>query len=241
MKKSNTNLIIDAIMFVTMMAVTGLGLLMKYVLIPGYKRAGLYDNDIELYFWGLTRHQWGTIHLCISCFLLFLLALHIILHWNMIICIFRKMIVRKEMRIVIGLSIGLIIFFVTLIPFIIHPEIVPIARQHKHSRDMNEFNHREQEPDIKNQPDKKKLHSSDTIIPEHFREKSYRDHTVEVYGYMSLIEVADKNNISVEKLAARLGIPVTKTNINLGKLRKIYSFYISDVKNAIVDLKNDTK
>jgi hypothetical protein len=60
MKKSKLNLIIDALLLVCMAAITGIGLLMKNVLVPGYKRWDIYGRNVELYFWGLDRHQWGT-------------------------------------------------------------------------------------------------------------------------------------------------------------------------------------
>ena len=65
-KKSTLNLIIDALLLVCMAAIAGIGLLMKNVLVPGYKRWDIYGRNVELYFWGLDRHQWGTIHFVIA-------------------------------------------------------------------------------------------------------------------------------------------------------------------------------
>ena len=87
--KSKLNLVIDAIMLVLLMAIAGLGFLIKYVLVPGYKRNALYQGDVELYFMGLTRHEWGSIHLWLSYVFLALMILHIFFHWKMITCIFR--------------------------------------------------------------------------------------------------------------------------------------------------------
>ena len=61
--KTKINLTIDAIMLLALMAIAGLGFLIKYVLIPGYKRNVLYPGDVELFFMGITRHEWGRIHL----------------------------------------------------------------------------------------------------------------------------------------------------------------------------------
>jgi hypothetical protein len=57
--KPKLNLVIDAIMFIDLMAVAGLGFLMKYVLLPGYKINEVYGSGVELSFLGLDRHQWG--------------------------------------------------------------------------------------------------------------------------------------------------------------------------------------
>ncbi len=80
--KMKINLAIDAIMLVLLMSVAGLGFLIKYVLVPGYKVTGLYQADVELYFMGLSRHEWGNIHLLLSFIFLGLMLLHIILHWK---------------------------------------------------------------------------------------------------------------------------------------------------------------
>lgn len=56
--KTKINLAIDAVMFIVLMAMAGLGFMIKYVLVPGYKRNILYERDLELYFLGLTRHEW---------------------------------------------------------------------------------------------------------------------------------------------------------------------------------------
>ena len=87
--KTKINLVIDSTMLLVLMTIAGLGFLIKFVLIPGYKRNAFYQGDVELYFMGLTRHEWGRIHLLLGFVLLFLLLLHIILHWYMIVCILK--------------------------------------------------------------------------------------------------------------------------------------------------------
>ena len=49
-KKSRLNLIIDIIMFLGMFALAGIGFLIKYLLIPGFKRVDIYGKDVELFF-----------------------------------------------------------------------------------------------------------------------------------------------------------------------------------------------
>jgi len=98
MTKSKLNLIIDALMLLCMAAMTGIGLLMKYVLIPGQARWAIHGRNIELYFRGLDRHQWGTVHLVIGLVLIALLILHIVLHWGMILAIYRSLIPSRLVR-----------------------------------------------------------------------------------------------------------------------------------------------
>jgi ribosomal protein S25 len=239
--RSKINLIIDAIMLIVLMVIAGMGFLMKYVLIPGYKRVELYDGNVEFYFWGLTRHQWGSIHLWFSFFLLFLLALHIILHWHLIIGIFRKMVPGKKARIGIGLFLGSVCLFFALSPFLINPKIEPITRHQKHSHNMNELTIQDREHNIKKELNQNKADLSDTIVKVFRKENDHQNRDIEVYGYMTLIEVADKYGISVADLAEAIRIPVAQANVKLGRLRKTYSLYISDVKKAIVDIKNEVK
>jgi hypothetical protein len=115
MKKSKINLIIDALLLVCMAAIAGIGLLMRNVLVPGYQRWEIYGRNVELYFWGLNRHQWGTVHYVISLVLLGLVILHIVLHWPMILGIYRNLIKNARARwitaiILLALTIALAFF-----------------------------------------------------------------------------------------------------------------------------------
>ena len=90
--KSKVSFVIDALMFLCMMAIAGIGFLMKFVLIPGKERWVKYGRNVDLYLLGMDRHEWGTIHLVIGFILLGLLVLHIILHWKMILAMYHRFI-----------------------------------------------------------------------------------------------------------------------------------------------------
>ena len=133
--KPKINLIIDAIIFMTLMSITGMGFLMKYVLVPGYIRNIMYDGNVDLYFLGLNRHEWGSIHLWLSFFFLFLLTFHIILHWKMIRCIFQRLVPLKSWRILISIMIVVIGLFMALFPFFIEPKQVLREPRHRNRKD----------------------------------------------------------------------------------------------------------
>jgi len=123
MTKPKLNLIIDALLFLCIAGMAGIGLLIKYVLVPGFRRWEIYNRNVDLFFWGLDRHDWGTIHFIIGCVFLALLVLHIVLHWAMILCIYRKLVPNRFARwitalILIGLAIVLLIF-----PFFVQPQV----------------------------------------------------------------------------------------------------------------------
>jgi len=96
--KAKLNFIIDALMFICMTAIVGFGILMKFILIPGKERWGKYGRSVELLWLGMDRHEWGTIHLSIGFMLLGLLALHIVLHWKVIVGLFQKMVGNQKAR-----------------------------------------------------------------------------------------------------------------------------------------------
>ena len=115
MTKSKLNLIIDGLLLLCMASIAGIGLLMKYVLVPRYQRFEIYGRNVELFFWGFDRHQWGTIHLAIGLVFIALLFLHVVLHWEIIVTIYRKLVPAPLMRniiaaILIGLTALLIAF-----------------------------------------------------------------------------------------------------------------------------------
>ncbi|GAN33419.1 MAG: DUF4405 domain-containing protein [Candidatus Brocadia sp. AMX2] len=63
MDKSKVNLVIDALLFLYVMAMAGIGLPIKFVLLPGKDTWAAYGRKAELFLFEMDRHQWGTIHL----------------------------------------------------------------------------------------------------------------------------------------------------------------------------------
>jgi len=51
--KGKLNFIIDALMFICMMAIAGLAFLMKFILIPGKERWAKYGRGVELSLLGM--------------------------------------------------------------------------------------------------------------------------------------------------------------------------------------------
>ena len=129
MDKSKVNLIIDALMFLCVMAIAGIGLLIKYVLLPGKETAAVYGRKVDLFLFGMDRHAWGRIHLIIAFVLLGLLALHVVLHWNMIVSIYCRLIRRKAVRRIVAITIFIGGIFLVVSPFFVKPEIQKSERK----------------------------------------------------------------------------------------------------------------
>jgi len=127
MDKSKLNFIIDALMFLVMMAMAGLGFLMNYILIPGREAWAKYGRRVDLTWWSWDRHDWGDIHLYLGFFLLGLLGLHIILHWRQIVVLFQRFI-APERRTLVLLAFVLVALLLIWFPFMISPDISELGR-----------------------------------------------------------------------------------------------------------------
>jgi hypothetical protein len=95
MKRSSLNFIIDSVAFAGFLLLATTGMLLAYRLPPGSGgREGFGDGrgesqrSIDL-LWGLTRHEWGDVHYWMAIALMAVLALHLFLHWNWIVCVVR--------------------------------------------------------------------------------------------------------------------------------------------------------
>jgi hypothetical protein len=240
--KTKINFIIDAVMFILMGILAGLGLLIKYVLLSGTERWLKYERNVELTFWGLDRHQWGAIHLWIAIALTALLVLHIILHWSMIVCLYKKLMGNKTSRIVCGSVFSVLTLFLVVFPFLIHVDVNEMAS----GRERFEAEHRTVEPknkivdeqvEIKKEMETKtKTEPVQLIVAEedHDGHHHHIDSTIEVKGYNTLKEISDLYGVPCIYLKNKLNLPESVSNTSkLGNLRKQYGFKMSDIELII--------
>jgi hypothetical protein len=123
MDKSKLNVIIDALMFLCLMAMAGLGLLMKYTLPAGRDVWAKYGRNLAFFWLGWDRHDWGDLHLYLAFILLSLLALHIILHWQQILGLFQRLVPDSRRRHRIALIFLLLSLLLIYFPFLITPNM----------------------------------------------------------------------------------------------------------------------
>lgn len=123
MDKQKLNFVIDALMFLCLMAMAGLGFLMQYALLPGRQAWTKYGRNVDLTWLGWNRHDWGEIHLYLAFALLGLLCVHLILHWQMILGLYARFIPDPQTR--KRLAWGVLALTVVLLsfPFLITPEV----------------------------------------------------------------------------------------------------------------------
>ena len=89
MRRTTLNFIVDAIAFVDLLLLATTGTILKWALPPGSGghgygyRGGRGPGDIKT-LWGLGRHDWGDVHFVLSLLFVFLMLVHLILHWTWI-------------------------------------------------------------------------------------------------------------------------------------------------------------
>lgn len=109
MKRQNLNFLIDALSFTAFVFLVTTGVLMRYILPPG--------SGQDVLIWRLDRHEWGGIHFWISVVFFMLMALHLYLHWNWIVCV-----VKGKPREGSGIRAGLgILGLVTVLAIALSP------------------------------------------------------------------------------------------------------------------------
>lgn len=241
--KSKLNLGIDLIMFLLMMPIAGIGILIKYVLIPGYERNLIYDANTDLSFWGLTRHQWGSIHFAFSIALMILLVLHLFLHWRMIVGTFRKMIPNRSMRTVSAMLITFSAVILISFPLLVTPEMSQKEALHRngkhpvgveHASDVNRKMIQNDSAQMVHQTkrDNESIHKEG-------KAHAGTDENYEIYGSLTLQFVAEKYSVPVSVIAADIKVPASKAGERLGRLKKNYLFTMDDVRECIIAYKKN--
>jgi hypothetical protein len=235
MKKSKLNLIIDAIMFILMMALIGVGLLTKYVLLTGQKKWDQFGNNFEFSWLGLDRQGWNDIHFTLGLILAGLLVLHIILHWKLITGIYKGLIKSRAIRIFIGwfiliLSIILVFFFYLVEPVVEDSE-VHFKNRNTEVNLQNFYDEVIPAEEVKNTPRIEKTTAKPVEEIHHERNPN-----IEVIGSMTLGEIYSQYSVPANYIKKELNIPIsTSNNERLGRLRRSHGFTMSDVE-GIIDL-----
>lgn len=86
MDRAKKNFLIDSMLFVLFVLLTGSGFLLEYLLPSG---SGGQGNKPGVTVWGMTRHEWGSVHYWIALVMLGLMAVHLVLHWRWIVAMVR--------------------------------------------------------------------------------------------------------------------------------------------------------
>lgn len=201
-----------------MAAIAGIGFLIKYILIPGQERKVKYGRNVELYLFGMDRHEWGSIHLIIGYILIGFLALHIILHWKTVMHVYNRLIKNRTIKNVIVAVFLIISSSLIVFSFFVTPEIIEIEEvEGKHALSYDISVNKDQTIGIDGK------HSPSNL-------------SIEVKGFMSLNEVSNKYSVPTKYIKLGLNIPESISDMQkFGQLRKEYKFKMSEVEKLIID------
>ena len=233
MKKQKLNLIIDILLLILMAAIMGIGFLLKFRLLSGHEKWEKYGANLDTTLFGLDRHQWGTIHLILGLTLFVVLVLHIWFHWNMIICIFRKLIKNKGPRIIFTIVLCLLTLFFLIAPFVFNIEIEDIREKQgyykSHLQEKNIDTNSKKGNALNKENDK-----SPKLKKIRNKKNQKASPEIEIKGFMSIKDVSKKFNIPADKIKEHLGIPQsTPDSKRLGNLRKTYNFEMSKLRDFV--------
>ncbi len=220
MDKTKFNFIIDALMFFCLLAIAGLGFLQRYVLVSGKERWVKYGRNVDLTWWGWDRHDWGQIHLYLGFILLGLLTLHIILHWQMILGLYARLLPEVKTRRQVAyvfLGICLVVFSFALLA---SPEVKEM--QPGQGRQVGSHEGKAAPPAAAQAPET----------------GSHPGGAVEVRGYMTLGEVSQKYRVPMGYLRDKLGLPPqVGPQDRLSVLKDQHGFTMSQVEKIITEYK----
>lgn len=236
MNKNNTklkvNFIIDVLLFILLVLISAIGLLMKYVLLSGVESWAKYHNKVDLLLFGWDRHQWGTFHLLLAAVFVFLLVLHVYLHWTQIKCMFRKTVSGKNKRMVLTAVLVFLSVLILILPFLLPIEIVEVepgrGRQHLQTTEQAPPAVKPQTEPVVPEPEELiKRKNQDDQARQH-------DHQYDIRGSMTLSQVARQYHIPADTLKSYLGIDKSiSSHTRLGRLRRQYNFQMSTIEHFI--------
>ncbi len=237
MKKSTFNFIIDILMLIVMSAIVGIGFIVKYVLIPGNQRWIVYGENVELYLFGMDRHEWGNIHLILGFILIGLLALHIIFHWKLILGLYIRIFKSKRIYKILTIIFLTVCALFMLAPFFTTPEVIRIEQgegrhaTHQGIHKESDLDETEMFETDKHKPDKKEA------IKEQKKHKNSKS-KIEIKGYMTLSEVSREHNVPLDYLKTKLNIPQsTSDKERLSEIRKRHNIEMNEIRDTIDDYK----
>lgn len=230
-QRSKLNFIIDVLMFIVMMAIGGIGFLMKFILVRGSQVWEIYGEHLDLLLWGWDRHQWGTFHLILGYILLGLLVLHIVFHWKQIGVMFKCLISKKSFRILLTIIFIVLCLLFFLFAFIV--EIDKVTLKTGEGRHRLELGRSEVYEHSSISHEQKESKSSE-VNNNHQTNDSHPESSVQVDGKMTLNSIATFYKVPADSLKKFLGIPFSCSDKeNLGQLKRRYNFHMSDVERYI--------
>jgi len=249
--RGKINLIIALLMFLNFALICGIGLLIKYTLPPGRERMSEFGSNTKMFFLGLDRHQWGTIHLTAAYVMLALLALHIILHWPAIKVLARKAVPNLWLRRALAPGLVMLGAGLMLFSFAVKPEN---SRRGNHLRrhslfqrkpgpemtfDMQEISNQDGVCSWENGwgcncENKEEAGESEKEFSASREKHEDQEKAEPLQGKMTIADAARLYGISSSEVKKRLRIPESVSDYEtIGRLRRTYGFTMAQPRERL--------
>jgi len=231
---------IDAILFVLMVGTVFIGLVLGFM-----TQEGPASEGATKYFLGLHRHQWGEIHFWYTLLFTLFLIIHLIRKWDWIRCQTRALFKRLwPLWLIVLVSLGFVAAAWWAMPQDA-PEYEAMGRGRRAS-DVRQAEPRgrgaglsaerpqvvEAEPAPADEDEAGHRHEAHEDLAVAGREAEAGQ--IVITGRMSLAEVAQETGVSVEDIIAALELPATVSRReNLGRLRRIHGFTMTELREAL--------
>ncbi|MBL9162324.1 MAG: DUF4405 domain-containing protein [Planctomycetaceae bacterium] len=218
MSRTALNAIIDAVAYAGLVVLAATGLMLRWQMPPGSgglhgigSGAGAGSRPVTVV-WGLSRHEWGSIHYWIALGLMAVLAVHLLLHWKWIVCVLRG----KPHSDVSGGRFALGVAGLALVTLLAAAPLITPAQTAPRS-ELLKSSSGDQQTDLGGP--KEEVESSDG--------ESIR-------GFMTLEEVASQSGVPVSDILLRLGLPSdTAPSEQVGRLMRAHGMEMSKLRQAI--------
>jgi len=247
MKKTDWQYLVDTLLFICMAGIAFIGFLMGLVLAEGPT-----VREIDKYFLGLHRHQWGDMHFYLSIAFVVLIIIHLILSWSWI---------RGKTRQLFKKRWGSALILTAIIPVLViflfwyfspkNPSAYESYGKRSGERARNQSKLLNKTPVLPKEGTEEKKESQkikeeekrQEIHEEEPEEKITRGKRAEdqsgilITGRMTFYDIEKETGIPARNIADKLGLPAnTSLNETLGRLRKKYGFTIQEVKDVVSSL-----
>ena len=234
--KQKVNIVIDVVMLLVMMFLIAVGIVIRYTLIPGSERWIKYGKNVELTVFGMDRHQWGYIHLVVGVVLSALLVVHLVLHWKQIVNMITKLLPQRSVRVATSTGIVIICTLIALAPVFISPEIGKPVNGQGDTMGKHQFKNENRNVTHVNSTHREEVAMVETGTKQE-KEHTGENRVLDIKGFNTIEELSQQYHISANELKTSLNIPAEVSNDErLGRIRRNYSFTMSDVEKAILNL-----
>jgi hypothetical protein len=220
MSRTALNAIVDAVAYAGIVVLATTGLMLRWQMPPG--SGGLHGMGFGsgegagsrpvTVVWGLSRHEWGSIHYWIALVVMGVLAVHLVLHWKWIVCVLRGK-PHSDVsggRFTLGVAGLVLATLLAVAPLITPAQTAPRSELLKNPTG-------DQQTDLGSPEEGVESSGAETIR-----------------GFMTLEEVSRQSGVPVSEILQRLALPPdTAPSEQVGRLLRTHGLDMPDLRRAV--------